>query len=158
MEMQYIIQIIGLVGFVVGVLAFNYKEDNKMKIAMGFSSLLLTIHFLLMEAFVLGALKLINTFRNFITIKYSSSILLFIFLIIYWITGFIFSEIWIDWLPIITITISTIAIRYIFKNCLYTSKFGLDINVSLYRFNRWFFIRIHNFLCKLKNNLSNVSY
>ena len=109
MDMQFIIQLIGIAGFLVGILAFNYKEDIKMKASMGFSSLLLTIHFYLMEAYILAALKFINTLRNFITIKYSSTWLLSIFLTVYWIAGYLFSKEWIDWLPIITITISTIA-------------------------------------------------
>ena len=107
--MEYIIQGIGILGFLIGILAFNFKEDIKMKFSMGVSSIFLTIHYFFMDAIILASLKFINTLRNFVTIKYSSTIILSIFIAVYWIAGFLYVEENIEWLPIITITTSTIA-------------------------------------------------
>ena len=107
--MDYFIQFIGIIGFIFGIIAFSQKEDKNMKLNMSISSFLLTINFYLLEAYTLALLKCLNTFRNFLSIYYSSSYILFSFLILYWILGYFTIKENIDYIPIITITISTFA-------------------------------------------------
>lgn len=107
--MDYLIQFIGIIGFIFGIIAFAQKKDKNMKLNMSISSFLLTINFYLLEAYTLALLKFLNTFRNFLSIYYSSSYILFSFLILYWISGYFTIKENIDYIPIITITISTFA-------------------------------------------------
>ena len=108
--MDYLNQLLGLFGFIVGVIAFSFQDNDKMKKLMTFSSLILSIHFYYLEFYSLAILKLLNTFRNLLSIKYSSTYIVLLFLILYWASGFYFCNNLIEWLPIVTISLSTIAI------------------------------------------------
>jgi hypothetical protein len=104
-----LIQIIGLIACIIGISSFLYKNDKTLKKLMSLAAFLFSIHYFLLESWTSGIIKLINSSRNIISIKYSSKYILFIFLSLYWCLGLFYADKFIDYISVLTITISTIA-------------------------------------------------
>lgn len=104
-----LIQSIGIIACIIGISSFLFKNDKTLKKLMSLAAFIFSIHYFLLESWTSAIIKLINSTRNIISIKYSSQYILFIFLSLYWCLGLFYADKTIDYISVITITISTIA-------------------------------------------------
>lgn len=106
--MNYILgQIIGIIAFIISLIAYHYQEKKKILSTSIISNTLKLIHYLLLGATSGGLTKLIAILRDFIIIKkekykfLSSNILFFDLLILYVLISFLTYKNILSLLPII---------------------------------------------------------
>ena len=107
---MYLIQIIGFLAFIIGVLAYVFSQDNHTKISLSLSSALFSIQYALLDAQSAAVVQLINTIRSFVSIKSSSTVILFLLYLMYWSFGLYFYNEPTDSLPMIAVTVGTFAL------------------------------------------------
>jgi hypothetical protein len=137
MELNTIyIQGIGIIACVLGTASFLYKNDKILKYLMSIAAFIFSIHYFLLDSWTAGTIKLINSFRNLLSIRFSSKYLILFFLSLYWSIGIYFAKETIDYISIITITISTIS--------MFTLN-GVMLRIMfLPSIITWIFVGIHN--------------
>ncbi|WP_067582247.1 YgjV family protein [Endozoicomonas ascidiicola] len=75
-------QIIGVIAFLIGVLAFWQKDDNKFRYQMGIYCLIMTAHFAMIGANVAAMNALINGVRNCISAKIKTQWIMIFFIVL----------------------------------------------------------------------------
>ena len=147
-----IIQLIGLLAFIISLIAYHKNDKEKILFYMILSSTLNLIHYLLLGAYSGCITKIISILRDsFIILKsknkiLSSNIFLIIFLVIYLITAiFTYNSIW-SILPIIA---ASIYIIYIWNGNTLTIK-----KTAFFCYFLWLFYNI--FVFSIAGIISNI--
>lgn len=103
-------QTIGLFSFFFGVLCFYQKDDKKLKLVMLTLNLNHAFHFWLLDAHTAAFGALLSFVRTSLSIKTSSRIVAYIFILIGLGWGYHLAESWVDLLPIVGSCIGTYAL------------------------------------------------
>lgn len=103
-------QLLGLLSFILGVLAFYQKEDHKLKLFMLLLFLNQTIHFFLLGAITSSTASFINLVRTIIATKVNSLSIALFFILINVLFGFYFANNALSFLPIAAASLGTFSL------------------------------------------------
>ena len=113
MVFEYIVQAIGIFAFVLGVSAFLSKNDSTLKLLISFACFLVSLHFILLGAYVGAGAAALGGVRSFISIFRSARPYAAVFFAAYIPLGYFYIEDWIDVLPILAGLIGTYSMFYL---------------------------------------------
>lgn len=100
-------QFFGLLSFCLGIYCFYQHDDRKLKIFMFVLQINNSIHFALLGAHTAVLSSLLSVVRTGLSLKTSSRIVAWLFIMISLVLGWILAERWLDMLPIIGTCIGT---------------------------------------------------
>lgn len=103
-------QILGYLSLCFGLIGFFKKNDVTLKLYMSASTGFRTIHYLMLDSYSACLMAAISTIRTLISLKISSKYMALFFIVLAIVIGFYVTESFMDWLPIISTIISTIAL------------------------------------------------
>ena len=103
-------QAFGLLSFVLGILCFYQKNDQRLRIMMVVMNLNHALHFALLGAFTACLSALLSVVRTGLSIKTRSRTVAYIFIVITLAIGLYFADVWYDLFPIIGTCIGTYAL------------------------------------------------
>ena len=109
------IQIIGIIGFSLGVSAYLSKSDNTLKALISIASFVMAFHFYLLGAYVGAGAALFSGLRSGLSIFQKAKILAPLFFLAYAPLAYFGYENWIDVFPLLAGLIGTYAMFYLEK-------------------------------------------
>lgn len=82
-------QIVGYIGYLIGVSAFLQRSDNNFRIQLTIVNIIMAVHFYLLgpDSYVAAILNIINIFRNIASIYTNNSWVMLFFIIVMWVFG-----------------------------------------------------------------------
>ena len=111
---QWPAQLVGFIALFLGVWSFSQKNDQRLKIMMGFYCIVLATHYYLLGAFVGAAVVIITALRGFLSAwRRVPRPFAFLFVVFYFIFGFYNYSVWLDLLPIVSSSCSAVALFYL---------------------------------------------
>ena len=128
-------QIVGIVGFLIGVSAYLSKNDAVLKFLIGLASCFIAYHLFLLTAYVGAGAALFSAARSFISIFQRLKPFAPLFFLAYLPLGYFLIEDWLDVLPIIAGLVGTYSMFYLEK---LPMRYGLFVATFF-----WF---LHNLL------------
>lgn len=106
-------QCAGYLAFVVGILAFMQKNDQRLRFLNASQSLIYTLHFILLGNLAASASSAVSGVRSLLAMRTRSPILAVSILIIGILLGHVLVQEWYGWLPVIASSIATVAVFYL---------------------------------------------
>jgi hypothetical protein len=100
-------QFFGLLSFCLGVYSFYQHDDRKLKIFMFVMQINNSIHFALLGAQTAVLSALLSVVRTGLSLKTSSQIVAWIFIVISMLLGWYIADRWLDMLPVVGACIGT---------------------------------------------------
>ena len=110
MSMYLFAQLLGLLSFVLGVLCFYQINDHRLKVMMVIMNINHALHFALLGAMTACLSAALSALRTGLSVKYSSSALGYVFILLAISGGAFIYESWQDVLPIFGTCIGTYAL------------------------------------------------
>lgn len=110
MSMYIFAQLLGLLSFVLGVLCFYQKNDYRLKVIMVMMNINHAFHFALLGATSACLSAALSALRTWLSVKYTSSALAYVFILLTIVGGYLMFESWQDALPILGTCIGTYAL------------------------------------------------
>ncbi|MCB9963630.1 MAG: YgjV family protein [Rhodospirillales bacterium] len=135
MPFEYIVQAIGILGFLLGIAAYLSKDDIALKLLIGIASFAMALHFFFLGAYVGTGAASFSGIRSFLSIFKKVRPLAPLFFAAYIPLGYFYIHGWVDALPIIAGLIGTYAMFYLER---LPMRYALFIGTSF-----WF---LHNLL------------
>lgn len=108
--MDLLAQIIGVIGFIIGITGYFCERDRHMKIFLGVSISMISTSFFIMGAYTGAVLSGISAVRFFIAVNNKSKILTIPFMVFYIISGYFTYSEFIDIFPILASLFGTYAL------------------------------------------------
>jgi hypothetical protein len=115
-------QIAGYISFVLGIIAFLQKNDQRLRFFNGAQTLVYSLHFLLLGNMSASASALVSATRSFLSLKYRSLYLAAAIVVVNLTVGAVLARTGAGWLPITATCVATVAI--------FTMK-GIPLRVAL---------------------------
>lgn len=106
-------QCAGYLAFVVGILAFLQKNDQRLRFLNASQSLIYTLHFILLGNLAASASSAVSGVRSLLAMRTRSPIVAVTILIIGIALGHMLVVDWYGWLPVIASSIATVAVFYL---------------------------------------------
>ena len=103
-------QAVGMLSLLLGVLCFYQKDDHKFKIVMIVMFCNQVLHFALLGATTACLISVLAVFRTWLSMRTSSGLLAFGFIIVSVIVGLFTYTTWVDMLPVLGACIGTYAL------------------------------------------------
>ncbi len=128
MDSNVIAQGVGLIASALVIFAFSRKSDKLFKVFVMCGALVFSFHYILLGAYAGAAVAILNAVRTFFVIKFEQSRkVLFSFLFLYLVAGFIVYDKPSDLLPILSGSLSTIALCTLSGIKMRLMAFGIEI-------------------------------
>lgn len=110
MSMYVFAQSLGFLSFILGVLCFYQKNDQRLKVILVIMNINHALHFALLGAMTACLSATLSALRTGLSVKYPSSALGYVFILLTIVGGYLMFESWQDILPIIGTCIGTYAL------------------------------------------------
>ncbi len=160
---ETIIQIIGIIGFLLCAYSTKYPNNITYKILTIIISLIFSLQLYLMGLNIPAFIFLLNAFRAFFSARTKSFIVMSIFILIHWSVGYYLFEEAKDILPLISVTVGTYSIfrlkdipfrcAILFTNSMWMAISIMESNIGLFLSNLLGFSLQLYFIFKEKRDL-----
>ncbi|MCF7352992.1 YgjV family protein [Vibrio sp. CK2-1] len=133
-EVFNIAQILGYCSLFFGLLSFYQKKDVSLKVLMATSTAFRSVHYIMLDSYTACLMAAISTVRTLISLKILSKYVALFFIVLSVFVGFFVAESLMDWLPILSTVISTVAL-FFFTGIM--MRFGLMLGSIVWLINNF---------------------
>ena len=154
-------QLVGLIGFLIGVTGLLQKKDRDIRMRMGIFAAVMSLHFLLLGSISSAVGSGVGSARSFASLKTNSVKVAFAFIALLWLLGLPNIDSFVQLIPLIGTSVATygffaksgLSLRFmllfnsscwLFNNILIGSIGGMMAEATFFSVNLFMIIRIWN--------------